>query len=86
VPTRGNGVGHGEQRGGVLRGLGAWCARHCAIVLVARLVALVALQATNRSHSGTYSDVGATTVTPRYVPGPTAAQVDFRTLWRAACP
>ncbi|GAA3983647.1 MMPL family transporter [Streptomyces plumbiresistens] len=51
----------GEEGGetaapGVLRRLGEWCARHFVIVIVAWLVALVALQALNRSHGGTYSD------------------------------
>lgn len=41
---------------GVLRRLGEWCARHFVIVLVAWLVALVALQALNRSFGGDYSD------------------------------
>ncbi len=41
---------------GALRRLGEWCARHFVIVIVAWLVAVVALQALNRSHGGTYSD------------------------------
>ncbi|MDQ1065488.1 MMPL family transporter [Streptomyces canus] len=41
---------------GALRRLGEWCARHFVIVLVAWLVALVALQALNRSFGGEYSD------------------------------
>jgi putative drug exporter of the RND superfamily len=41
---------------GALRRLGEWCARHFVIVLVAWLVALVALQALNRSFGGDYSD------------------------------
>lgn len=41
---------------GVLRRLGEWCARHFVIVVVAWLVALVALQALNRSFGGDYSD------------------------------
>ncbi|MFF4056399.1 MMPL family transporter [Streptomyces sp. NPDC001668] len=41
---------------GVLRRLGEWCARHFVIVMVAWLVALVALQALNRSFGGDYSD------------------------------
>ncbi|MDQ1050710.1 putative membrane protein YdfJ with MMPL/SSD domain [Streptomyces sp. V4I2] len=51
----------GEEGGetatpGVLRRLGEGCARHFVIVIVAWIVALVALQALNRSHGGTYSD------------------------------
>lgn len=41
---------------GALRRLGEWCARHFVIVLIAWLVALVALQALNRSFGGDYSD------------------------------
>jgi RND superfamily putative drug exporter len=39
-----------------LRRLGQWCARHFVIVIVAWLVALVALQALNRSVGGEYED------------------------------
>jgi putative drug exporter of the RND superfamily len=49
-------AGAGEPRPGGLRRLGAWCARHCAIVIVAWLVALVALQLIDRSVGGTYED------------------------------
>ncbi|MDX3240717.1 MMPL family transporter [Streptomyces sp. ME18-1-4] len=49
-------AGAGEPRPGGLRRLGAWCARHCAIVIVAWLVALVALQVIDRSVGGTYED------------------------------
>ncbi|MEU0409520.1 MMPL family transporter [Streptomyces griseorubiginosus] len=45
-----------RARKGSLRGLGEWCARHFVIVLIAWLVALVALQALNRSFGGDYSD------------------------------
>ncbi|MEV3972980.1 MMPL family transporter [Streptomyces sp. NPDC050698] len=53
------GTGEGEQkaaRGGVLRRLGEWCARHFGIVIGAWLVALVALQVVNHVAGGTYSD------------------------------
>ncbi|KOX02326.1 transporter [Streptomyces sp. NRRL B-1140] len=43
-------------RGGVLRRLGEWCARHFVIVIVAWLVALVALQVISREFGGEYSD------------------------------
>ncbi|MCX3289861.1 MMPL family transporter [Streptomyces sp. NEAU-H22] len=43
-------------RGGVLRRLGEWCARHFAIVIIAWLVALVALQVVSREFGGAYSD------------------------------
>ncbi|WP_329223215.1 MMPL family transporter [Streptomyces sp. NBC_01485] len=46
----------GEPRPGGLRRLGAWCARHFVIVIVAWLVALVALQVLNHSYGGTYED------------------------------
>ncbi|MFD8304640.1 MMPL family transporter [Streptomyces sp. NPDC059690] len=46
----------GAARGGVLRRLGEWCARHFLIVIVAWLVALVALQFLNRTFGGDYSD------------------------------
>ncbi|MEG3627757.1 MMPL family transporter [Streptomyces poriticola] len=42
-------------RGG-LRRLGEWCARHGVVVLVAWLAALVALQLSERSFGGDYSD------------------------------
>ncbi|MER7481866.1 MMPL family transporter [Streptomyces sp. NPDC126510] len=43
-------------RGGVLRRLGEWCARHFVIVIIAWLVALVALQVVSRAFGGEYSD------------------------------
>ncbi|MFF5575433.1 MMPL family transporter [Streptomyces luteogriseus] len=43
-------------RGGVLRRLGEWCARHFVIVILAWLVALVALQVVSREFGGAYSD------------------------------
>ncbi|MEU6683088.1 MMPL family transporter [Streptomyces sp. NPDC046832] len=43
-------------RGGVLRRLGEWCARHFVIVIIAWLVALVALQVVSREFGGEYSD------------------------------
>lgn len=43
-------------RGGVLRRLGEWCARHFVIVIIAWLVALVALQVVSREFGGAYSD------------------------------
>ena len=43
-------------RGGVLRRLGEWCARHFVIVIIAWLVALVALQVVSREFGGVYSD------------------------------
>ncbi|SEP76642.1 putative drug exporter of the RND superfamily [Streptomyces sp. yr375] len=46
----------GEPRPGGLRRLGAWCARHFVIVIVAWLVALVALQVLDRTYGGTYED------------------------------
>ncbi|MDX2677870.1 hypothetical protein [Streptomyces soliscabiei] len=49
-------AGAGAPRPGGLRRLGAWCARHCALVIVAWLVALVALQVIDRSVGGTYED------------------------------
>ncbi|MFJ8113527.1 MMPL family transporter [Streptomyces sp. NPDC096132] len=45
----------GPRRGG-LRRLGAWCARHFVIVIIAWLVALVALQVIDRSVGGAYED------------------------------
>jgi RND superfamily putative drug exporter len=55
-PTRNDAGGTGTAAGGVLRRLGEWCARHFVIVIVAWLVAIVALQALNRSFGGDYSD------------------------------
>jgi RND superfamily putative drug exporter len=55
-PTRTAAGASGTAAGGVLRGLGQWCARHFVIVIVAWLIALVALQALNRSFGGDYSD------------------------------
>ncbi|MEU5394067.1 MMPL family transporter [Streptomyces tibetensis] len=52
-------TGEGDQkvvRGGVLRRLGEWCARHFVIVIIAWLVALVALQVISREFGGAYSD------------------------------
>ncbi|MFF9119329.1 MMPL family transporter [Streptomyces massasporeus] len=52
-------TGEGDQkaaRGGVLRRLGEWCARHFVIVIIAWLVALVALQVVSREFGGQYSD------------------------------
>ncbi|SMQ13952.1 putative drug exporter of the RND superfamily [Streptomyces sp. Ag82_O1-12] len=52
-------TGAGDQkaaRGGVLRRLGEWCARHFALVIIAWLVALVALQVVSREFGGEYSD------------------------------
>jgi RND superfamily putative drug exporter len=52
-------TGEGDQkaaRGGVLRRLGEWCARHFVIVIIAWLVALVALQVVSRAFGGEYSD------------------------------
>ncbi|MCL6669116.1 MMPL family transporter [Streptomyces panaciradicis] len=46
----------GTARGGVLRRLGEWCARHFLIVIVAWLVALVVLQVLNRTVGGGFSD------------------------------
>ncbi|MGW2046438.1 MMPL family transporter [Streptomyces sp. NPDC001858] len=46
----------GAPRRGGLRRLGAWCARHFLIVIVAWLVALVALQVIDRAVGGTYED------------------------------
>ncbi|MEV4787295.1 MMPL family transporter [Streptomyces tuirus] len=43
-------------RGGVLRRLGEWCARHFVVVIIAWLVALVALQVMSREFGGEYSD------------------------------
>ncbi|MGW6547023.1 MMPL family transporter [Streptomyces massasporeus] len=52
-------TGSGDQkaaRGGVLRRLGEWCARHFVVVIIAWLVALVALQVVSREFGGEYSD------------------------------
>ncbi|MEV5106893.1 MMPL family transporter [Streptomyces massasporeus] len=52
-------TGEGDQkaaRGGVLRRLGEWCARHFVVVIIAWLVALVALQVISREFGGEYSD------------------------------
>ncbi|ASN27897.1 transporter [Streptomyces pluripotens] len=46
----------GRARGGVLRRLGQWCARHFVVVIVTWLIALGALQAFNSAFGGTYSD------------------------------
>ncbi|MFI5874837.1 MMPL family transporter [Streptomyces sp. NPDC051445] len=46
----------GNPRRGGLRRLGAWCARHCTIVIIAWLVAVVALQVVSRTVGGTYED------------------------------
>lgn len=55
-PTRGTAGDEGTAAVGALRRLGQWCARHFVIVIVAWLVALVALQALNRSVGGEYED------------------------------
>ncbi|MEW2812612.1 MMPL family transporter [Streptomyces massasporeus] len=52
-------TGDGDQkaaRGGVLRRLGEWCARHFVVVIIGWLVALVALQVVSREFGGEYSD------------------------------
>ncbi|RST13835.1 MMPL family transporter [Streptomyces sp. WAC05374] len=41
---------------GVLRRVGAWCARHCVTVVVLWLAALVGLQVLDRAYGGDYSD------------------------------
>ncbi|AJT63480.1 hypothetical protein T261_1795 [Streptomyces lydicus] len=46
----------GPRRRGVLRPLGAWCARHFVLVIVAWLVALVGIQVLQRAYGGDYSD------------------------------
>ncbi|MGV9556913.1 MMPL family transporter [Streptomyces sp. NPDC003401] len=46
----------GAPRGGALRRLGTWCARHFLVVIIGWLVALVALQVLSRAYGGTYSD------------------------------
>ncbi|MEQ8146324.1 MMPL family transporter [Streptomyces sp. OP7] len=55
MPSRRGGA-HAVPRAGVLRRLGAWCARHFVVVIVAWLVALVVLQLVSRAVGGTYSD------------------------------
>ncbi|MFI6277798.1 MMPL family transporter [Streptomyces sp. NPDC050988] len=54
-PTRSS-TGDGQVAAGRLRRLGEWCARHFAIVIVAWLVVLAALQVLDRSFGGDYSD------------------------------
>ncbi|NUV58521.1 MMPL family transporter [Streptomyces sp. CAI-85] len=49
-------TGAGEPRGGGLRRLGAWCARHFVVVIAAWLVALVAVQVLDRQFGGEYED------------------------------
>ncbi|MEU4876934.1 MMPL family transporter [Streptomyces sp. NPDC021608] len=46
----------GKPQRGVLRRLGAWCARHFLLVILAWLVALVALQVTDRAVGGSFED------------------------------
>ncbi|MGW2618397.1 MMPL family transporter [Streptomyces sp. NPDC001500] len=46
----------GKPQRGRLRRLGAWCARHFLLVIVAWLVALVALQVTDRAVGGAFED------------------------------
>ncbi|MER5428125.1 MMPL family transporter [Streptomyces sp. NPDC002588] len=46
----------GKSGRGGLRRLGAWCAHHFLIVIIAWLVAMVALQVIDRSVGGTYED------------------------------
>ncbi|MEW2042171.1 MMPL family transporter, partial [Streptomyces sp. NPDC005534] len=48
--------GGGQDKPGMLRRLGEWCARHFVIVIVAWLVVLAVLQVLNRSFGGDYSD------------------------------
>jgi RND superfamily putative drug exporter len=48
--------GRKGARGGALRRLGEWCARHFVIAIIAWLVALVALQVVSREFGGSYSD------------------------------
>ncbi|MCX4671915.1 MMPL family transporter [Streptomyces sp. NBC_01381] len=54
-PTEGSPVGP-PPRGGRLRRTGQWCARHCVIVIVVWLAALVGLQVLNGKLGGEYSD------------------------------
>ncbi|MZF88167.1 MMPL family transporter [Streptomyces sp. SID5643] len=57
MPHSRTGEGHTKaSRGGVLRRLGEWCARHFVTVVIAWLVALVALQVVSREFGGSYSD------------------------------
>ncbi|MDX3800778.1 MMPL family transporter [Streptomyces sp. AK04-3B] len=46
----------GKPQRGALRRLGAWCARHYLVVIIAWLVALVALQVIDRAVGGTFED------------------------------
>ncbi|MDX3311901.1 MMPL family transporter [Streptomyces sp. NPDC054884] len=46
----------GKPQRGALRRLGAWCARHFLVVIIAWLVALVALQVIDRAVGGTFED------------------------------
>ncbi|MER6788789.1 MMPL family transporter [Streptomyces sp. NPDC000658] len=46
----------GKPQRGRLRRLGAWCARHFLFVIIAWLVALVALQVTDRAVGGAFED------------------------------
>ena len=55
-PTPARAGGKSKAAAGGLRRLGEWCAHHFVIVIVAWLVALVAVQALNRTYGGTYSD------------------------------
>jgi RND superfamily putative drug exporter len=56
APIRTDGRGTGVAAPGGLRRLGEGCARHYVLVIVAWLVALAALQVTNRAFGGEYSD------------------------------
>jgi putative drug exporter of the RND superfamily len=46
----------GKPQRGALRRLGAWCARHFLVVIIAWLVALVALQVIDRTVGGAFED------------------------------
>ena len=46
----------GKPQRGALRRLGAWCARHYLVVIIAWLVALVTLQVIDRAVGGTFED------------------------------
>lgn len=46
----------GKPQRGALRRLGAWCARHYLVVIIAWLVALVTLQVVDRAVGGTFED------------------------------
>ncbi|MCX5262933.1 MMPL family transporter [Streptomyces sp. NBC_00199] len=46
----------GKPQRGALRRLGAWCARHYLVVIIAWLVALVSLQVIDRAVGGTFED------------------------------